>query len=123
MTPQYHVTNLRSDHASPATGVLAIDGSGHAKSVDHGDLSRVFQSPWREIALVRLNEGGRLGPRELSDSEVMLYVTTGTGTAWLHDGPVELREGIAVTLFRGELLDITADSGLEFFFAEISGGQ
>ena len=50
----------------------------------------------------------------------MVFVTAGSGTAKLLHGPVALREGISLTLFKDERLELRADDGsLEFFFAEM----
>lgn len=121
MSGEYHVVHLRTGSTPPAGSRLAVDGDGEARAVPAAQLARVFRAPWREVALVALAPGARLGPRELDDSEVMLHVTAGTGAAQLHDGPVELREGIALTLFRGELLDVTAAERLELFVVEMAG--
>ena len=101
--PRYHVASL------PREG-----------EVDPDVLRDVFHAPWRGVSLLQLQPGEALGPRELDSSEAMLYVTAGTGRATLGSGPVELSEGIALTLFKDERLDIVAgDEALELFMAEM----
>jgi uncharacterized cupin superfamily protein len=101
--PQYHVAHL----AEP-TDVAAAD------------LGRVFGASWSRIAHLRLAPGEALN-RLLEDSEAMVYVLGGAGTARLGDLEQPLREGISLTLFQGEPLDVEAadDEGLDIFLAEI----
>ncbi len=84
-------------------------------------LADVFRAPWRAVSLMRVDRDTRFGERDLVDSEAMIFITAGTGTAHLHHGPVKLREGISLTLFKDERLELEADNGepLEFFFAEM----
>lgn len=119
--PRYHVEPLRSGRAPEEAPAGAGDGA-HAASVGAATLRDVFRAPWRAVSLLALEPGAALGPRELDASEAMIYVTGGTGVAHLHHGPVELREGIALTLFKEERLHVVAgedSAGLELFFAEI----
>ena len=103
--PRYHVEHLR-----PAPGTVATS-----------TLQSVFGAPWREVSLVAIEAGERFGGRPLLDSEALVFVTQGHGTAHLLHAPVSLRPGISLTLFMGEQLDLRADAGepLELFFAEI----
>lgn len=102
--PRYHVASL-------------LDNGGQ---VDPAILGAVFRAPWRSVELVRLDAGEQLGPRTLDDSEVIAFVTEGQGVAQLHSQSVELRPGVSLTLFKDELLDLTAGGGaLELFFAEM----
>jgi quercetin dioxygenase-like cupin family protein len=101
--PRYHVASLRDNH----------------RAVDPEVLNEVFRAPWRTVRLVGLEAGEQLGPRTLSDSEVLVFVTEGTGRARLHSGVVELRPGVSLTLLKDELLDLAADDGLEAFFVEM----
>ncbi len=123
--PRYHVEPLRSGRASEEAPVGAGEGA-RAASVGAATLRDVFRAPWRAVSLLALEPGAALGPRALEASEAMVYVTAGAGTAHLLHGPVELREGIALTLFAGELLHLEAGAGaagLELFFAEIGTGR
>ena len=114
----YHVTSLNSE--GQADGFTGLSGPATATTVSPDALDAAFDAPWRGVAVVRLAPGGALGPRGLEGSEVMMFVLGGTGVAHLHHGPVALREGIALTLFKDELLHITAvDHDVEFFIAEI----
>lgn len=105
--PQYHVEHLRGRESNG--------------EVARATLSRVFQAAWRAVSLVNLEAGAAFGERDLVDSEAMVFITAGSGTATLLHGPVALREGIALTLFMGERLELRADrsEALEFFFAEM----
>jgi quercetin dioxygenase-like cupin family protein len=119
--PRYHVEHLRATDVAgePPDGLQA---GGHARAVSAERLGEVFLAPWRAVSLVELGPGAALGPRELDASEAMIYVTGGAGVAHLGHGPVELREGIALTLFKEERLHVVAGedgAGLELFFAEI----
>ncbi len=119
--PSYHVERLRSGRA-PEEAPAGADGGVRAASVAAATLHEVFRAPWRAVSLLALEPGAALGPHALEASEAMVYVTAGAGTAHLHHGPVELREGIALTLFAGELLHVEAgpgSAGLELFFAEV----
>jgi len=100
---RYHVASLRDNGGAVAADVL-------------GD---VFRAPWQAVQLISLQRAEQLGPRTLSSSEVMLYVTAGSGTARLHSQSVQLRAGVALTLFKDELLDVIADDELEVFFVEM----
>lgn len=102
--PQYHVAHL----AEPGT-------------VAGADLERVFGASWAEVAHLRLAPGERLA-RSLDDSEAMVYVLGGAGTARLGEIVEPLREGISLTLFQGEPLEIeaAADEGLDLFLAELN---
>lgn len=102
--PQYHVAHL----AEPS-------------AVAEADLGRVFAASWAEIAHLRLAPGERL-QRPLAESEAMVFVLAGAGTARLGDLTEPLREGISLTLFQGEPLDVeaAADQGLDLFLAEIN---
>jgi mannose-6-phosphate isomerase-like protein (cupin superfamily) len=102
--PQYHVASL----AEPG-------------AVEAADLGRVFLASWTEIAHLRLAPGERL-QRPLTDSEAMVFVLGGAGTARLGELTEPLREGISLTLFQGEPLDLeaAADQGLDLFLAEMN---
>jgi uncharacterized cupin superfamily protein len=102
--PQYHVAHL----AEPS-------------AVADGDLGRVFAASWEQVAHLRLAPGEALR-RVLEDSEAMVYVLGGAGTARLGELEQPLREGISLTLFQGEPLDVeaAADTGLDLFLAEIN---
>lgn len=102
--PEYHVAHL----AEPS-------------AVEPADLGRVFAASWAEVAHLRLVPGERLR-RPLSDSEAMVYVLGGAGTARLGELTEPLREGISLTLFQGEPLDLeaAADQGLDLFLAEMN---
>ena len=102
--PQYHVASL----AEPG-------------AVEAADLGRVFAAAWNEVAHLRLAPGERLR-RPLADAEAMVFVLGGAGTARLGELEEPLREGISLTLFRGEPLDLEAapDRGLDLFLAEMN---
>lgn len=102
--PQYHVASL----AEPS-------------AVADPDLRRVFLASWAEVAHLRLAPGERLR-RSLAESEAMVFILGGAGTARLGDLEEPLREGISLTLFQGEPLDIeaAADQGLDLFLAEMN---
>jgi mannose-6-phosphate isomerase-like protein (cupin superfamily) len=104
---RYHVAHLRDPHSSG--------------TVEPTTLATVFQAPWREVSLVQVAPGDTFGARDLVDSEAMIFITGGHGTAQLHHAPVELREGISLTLFMGERLELAADGSepLEFFYVEM----
>lgn len=101
--PQYHVAHL----AEPG----AVAGA---------DLRRVFGAAWAGVAHLRLAPGESLR-RSLEDSEAMVYVLGGAGTARLGELEEPLREGISLTLFQGEPLDLEAAPGsaLDLFIAEL----
>ena len=101
--PQYHVAHL----AEPG-------------AVAEADLGRVFAAAWSQVAHLRLAPGEALR-RPLADSEAMVYVLGGAGTARLGELERPLREGISLTLFQGEPLDVEAapDSELDLFVAEL----
>jgi uncharacterized cupin superfamily protein len=102
--PSYHVAHL----AEPS-------------SVDTADLARVFAASWEQVSHLRLEPGEALR-RTLTDSEAMVFVLGGSGTARLGELSEPLREGISLTLFQGEPLDVeaAADQGLDLFLAEIN---
>lgn len=101
--PQYHVAHL----AEPSA-VLA------------SELERVFAASWSQVAHLRLAPGERL-QRQLDDSEAMVFVLGGAGTVRLGELSEPLREGISLTYFQGEPLDLeaAADQGLDLFWAEL----
>jgi hypothetical protein len=103
--PSYHVAHL----AVPGTGVA------------EADLSRVFAASWEQVSHLRLEPGEALR-RTLGDSEAMVFILGGAGTARLGELEQPLREGISLTLFQGEPLDLeaAADQGLDLFIAEIN---
>lgn len=103
--PQYHVAHL----AEPATAVA------------DADLARVFAAAWNQVSHLHL-EPGEAHRRTLTDSEAMVFILGGAGTARLGELEEPLREGISLTLFQGESLDLeaAADQGLDFFIAEIN---
>ena len=102
--PSYHVAHL----AEPS----AVAGA---------DLSRVFAAAWEQVSHLHLAPGEALR-RTLTDSEAMVFILGGAGTARLGDLEQPLREGISLTLFQGEPLDVeaAADQGLDLFLAEIN---
>src|SRR5262249_57140439 len=102
--PQYRVAHL----AEP--GAVAED-----------DLKRVFGASWSAVSHLRLAPGESLA-RGMADSEAMVFVLGGAGTLRLGEITEPLREGISITLFQGEPLDIeaAADEGLDLFLAEIN---
>ncbi|HVW46228.1 MAG TPA: hypothetical protein VHA76_04180 [Solirubrobacterales bacterium] len=106
--PQYHVAHL----AEPGAAVAGAE------------LGRVFGAAWERVAHLRLVPGEALR-RTLDDSEAMVYVLGGAGTARLGDLEQPLREGISLTIFQGEPLDLeaAADQGLDLFLAEINVDQ
>lgn len=92
--------------------------------LDPDDLHRVFGAPWRDVALVTVDESGP-EPRDLHDSEVLLYTVEGRGTATLADGDrVALHPGVSVALLQGERLDLepAPGDGLQVFLAELGVG-
>jgi mannose-6-phosphate isomerase-like protein (cupin superfamily) len=108
--PSYHVAHL----AEPG-------------AVAEADLSRVFAAAWEQVAHLHLAPGEAMR-RTLDDSDAMVFILGGSGTARLGDLEQPLREGISLTLFQGEPLDLeaAADQGLDLFLAEINveqGGQ
>lgn len=105
--PQYHVAHL----AEPA-------------AIEDADLGRVFAAAWKRVAHLRLAPGESLR-RRLDESEAMVYILGGAGTARLGDLEQPLREGISLTLFQGEPLDLEAvtDQSLDLFLAEIDVDQ
>lgn len=106
--PEYHVAHLAEPGATVADA----------------DLSRVFAAAWNQVSHLRLEPGEALR-RTLTDSEAMVFILGGAGTARLGDLEEPLREGISLTLFQGEPLDLAAaaDQGLDFFIAEIDVDQ
>ena len=104
---RYHVAHLRPDR-----GVAEVDPAV---------LARVFAAPWQTVSRVVLGPDRLFGERDLDNSEGLVFVTAGSGRAQLAHGPVDLREGISLTLFKGERLEIRAgmEGPLEFFFVEI----
>jgi quercetin dioxygenase-like cupin family protein len=104
--PSYHVAHL----AEPGAAVA------------DADLARVFAAAWSQVSHLHLAPGEALR-RTLTDSEAMVFILGGAGTATL-GGDLEepLREGISLTLFQGEPLDLeaAADQGLDLFLAEIN---
>jgi quercetin dioxygenase-like cupin family protein len=107
-SPEYHVAHL----AEPGTAVA------------EPDLSRVFAASWEQVSHLHLAPG-EAHRRTLDDSEAMVFILGGAGTARLGDLTEPLREGISLTIFRGEPLDLeaAADQGLDFFIAEINVDQ
>lgn len=102
--PQYHVAHLQQP-----------------SEVEGADLHRVFAASWERVAHLRLAPGEALR-RDLVDSEAMVYVLGGAGTARLGELEQPLREGISLTLFQGEPLDLEAAAGgpLDLFLAEFN---
>lgn len=103
--PQYHVAHLDD----PGTAVAGED------------LSRVFAAAWEQVSHLHLAPG-EAHRRTLTDSEAMVFILGGAGTARLGDLTEPLREGISLTIFAGEPLDLEAapDQGLDLFIAEIN---
>jgi quercetin dioxygenase-like cupin family protein len=102
--PQYHVAHL----AEPG-------------AVDAADLGRVFAAAWEQVSHLRLAPGESLR-RRLDDSEAMVYVLGGAGVARAGELSEPLHEGVSLTVFQGEPLDLEAatDQGLDLFIAEIN---
>ncbi len=103
--PQYHVAHLAEPGAA----------------VDTADLGRVFAAAWERVAHLRLEPGEALR-RRLDSSEAMVYVLGGAGTARAGELTEPLHEGVSLTVFQGEPLDLeaAADQGLDLFVAEIN---
>jgi uncharacterized cupin superfamily protein len=103
--PEYHVAHL----AEPGAAVA------------DADLARVFAAAWNQVSHLRLAPGESLR-RTLTDSEAMVFILGGAGTARLGDLVEPLREGVSLTVFQGEPLDLeaAADQGLDLFIAEIN---
>jgi uncharacterized cupin superfamily protein len=103
--PEYHVAHL----AEPSAAVAPAD------------LARVFAAAWNQVSHLRLAPGESLR-RTLTDSEAMVFILGGAGTARLGDLVEPLREGVSLTVFQGEPLDLeaAADQGLDLFIAEIN---
>jgi quercetin dioxygenase-like cupin family protein len=101
--PQYHVAHL----AEPG-------------AVDAADLGRVFAAAWEQVSHLRLGPGERMS-RKLDDSEAMVYVLGGAGVARAGELSEPLHEGVSLTVFQGEPLDLEAapEQGLDLFLAEI----
>ncbi len=102
--PQYHVAHL----AEPG-------------AVDAADLGRVFAAAWEQVSHLRLAPGERIR-RKLDHSEAMVYVLGGAGVARAGELSEPLHEGVSLTVFQGEPLDLEAapDQGLDLFLAEIN---
>jgi len=102
--PAYHVAHL----AEPGSAVA------------DGDLARVFAAAWNQVSHLHLAPGETMR-RTVDDSEAMVFILGGAGTARLGALEQPLREGISLTLFQGEPLDLeaAADQGLDLFLAEI----
>jgi uncharacterized cupin superfamily protein len=102
--PQYHVARLDEPGA-----------------VDAADLGRVFAAAWEQVSHLRLAPGEGLR-RTLGTSEAMVYVLGGAGIARAGELEESLHEGISLTVFQGESLDLeaAADQGLDLFLAEIN---
>lgn len=119
---KYHVRNLRTTVA-PTEGLQGGRGAARVGEVDKDTLHEVFGAPWRGIELIQLSVGSSLGPRELDDSETVLFVTSGTGLARFDGGDIELHEGLGLALMKGSVLHVenTAKDGpLELFLAEMA---
>ena len=101
--PQYHVAHL----AEPG-------------EVGAADLGRVFGASWSRVAHLRLAPGEALR-QPMTDSEAMVFVLGGAGVGRVGALEEPLREGISLTLFQGEPLEIdaAADQGLDLFVAEL----
>jgi uncharacterized cupin superfamily protein len=101
--PQYHVAHLAEPSEVPAA-----------------ELGRVFGASWSRVAHLRLAPGEALR-NPLTDSEAMVFVLGGAGLARVGALEEPLREGISLTLFQGEPLDVqaAADQGLDLFLAEL----
>ena len=102
--PSYHVAHLTEPGAAVADA----------------DLARVFAAAWNQVSHLRLEPGETLR-RTLTDSEAMVFILGGAGIARLGDLEQPLREGISLTVFQGEPLDLeaSADEGLDLFIAEL----
>lgn len=122
----YAVVHLSVD-GTPAAGrpgePTPVGGARVPAEVVHG----VFAAPWREISRRRLAPGASLGPRHLSDSEVMVFVHGGQGRAYTSDrDAIELTADTALTLLKGELLHLEADrggEGLDLYLVEMGVRQ
>jgi quercetin dioxygenase-like cupin family protein len=102
--PQYHVAHL----AEPG-------------AVDAADLGRVFAAAWEQVSHLRLAPGEGIR-RKLDGSEAMVYVLGGAGVARAGELSEPLHEGVSLTVFQGDPLDLEAatDDGLDLFIAEIN---
>lgn len=113
--PLYGVASLRSEHVRDTQAEMTLD------AVPAEMLHGVFAADWRQIARVRLAAGATLGPRSLSESEVMFFVLSGRGRAFTCDGEtIDLQCETAITLIKNEILHVQATAGgLELYVIEI----
>jgi len=120
----YAVVHLSAEPTGAAGGPAEPT---HIDRVPEEVLHGVFAAPWREICQQRLAPGASLGPRHLSDSEVMVFVHGGQGRAFTTDREaVELSANTALTLLKGELLHLEADpggGGLDLYLVEMGVRQ
>lgn len=112
----YGLRNLK-DPAKPVPPRFAIPGD----QLDAAAIGTVMAAPWRAMEVVTLAGGEQLGPRELVDSEVLLYVTAGRGLIRAAGREIEVGAGESAVFLRGETLEVhgIGDEPFEAFRAEI----
>jgi mannose-6-phosphate isomerase-like protein (cupin superfamily) len=98
------------------------DGETSRGSVTDEELGGVFGAPWRSIELVRQTAGTQSPLRRLTNSDLLMFVVAGEGTAQFPSGPLELKPGTSIAILKGEeyFISVGGDAQLEFFCAEMA---
>jgi uncharacterized cupin superfamily protein len=92
----------------------------HLAEVGQLDPKPPLAGPWRFIRFARVAAGDELA-LELQQTEYLVFVVDGAGTARVGGKEVALRRGSSLTLMAGATARITAgDDGVELFVVAAS---
>lgn len=114
------ITSDAREGLAQLVGVHGGEGTLRCKRLGTGNM---MDSDVDAFAVAEMPPGSRAGRHVHSrTSEAMVYVLSGDGRAHLAATAQSLREGIALTIFRGELLHLTAgpEAPLDIFLAEMN---
>jgi mannose-6-phosphate isomerase-like protein (cupin superfamily) len=117
---RYHHANLY-ELAKPVNAVYGGRGSGLVGEVSPEILRQVFDADWRAIQWISLDQNSTLGPRTLSDSEVMILITKGQGIIHSDDMDIQLANHQSATFPQTAVLHLEqqGDEPLELFLIEL----
>ena len=95
-------------------------GIVHLAEVGELDPKPTLAGPWRFIRFARLSAGDELA-LELEQTEYLVFVVEGAGSAIVGGNEVPLRRGSSLTLMAGATARVTAgDAGVELFVVAAS---
>ncbi len=117
----YFVGNLRTT-AQTETNLQGGRGTARVGAIAADTMRPILGAPWDTIALISLDPGSSLGPRNLNNAEVFVFITAGQGIAHVEqEHQIDLAAGTCLTYVKDSLLHLEqkGNERLEFYFAEL----